>query len=92
MRHAENTSQGIITIGGTLTDAGTWGFTPTHSGFINREPSEVIPDNNIYCYTNGMNQERILVQMLSEDRIMIEYQEKFCTDTIAFEDDFVYYR
>src|SRR6185437_12184521 len=42
---------GVISSGGTVTpNDGSFGFYVKHSGFINREPSEVKADNNTYCY------------------------------------------
>lgn len=92
VHHAENFSLGIITIENVFTDPGAWGFTPTHSGFINREPSEVTADGNIYCYHRGQGQERIVVQMLNEERIIIEYQENTCDELLYFMSPYTYYR
>jgi hypothetical protein len=92
VHHAEDTSMGVISIGGTLIDANTWQFDPQHQGLIDREPSEVSP-GAIYCYgRGGWDNERILVEMLDTTTIRIEYQEKGCSEPFDFQDPMMYYR
>ncbi len=44
-------AQGVLSIGTTFPDAtGAWRFTPTGTGQVNREPSEVTADGEVYCY------------------------------------------
>jgi hypothetical protein len=92
VHHAENTSRGVISIGGTLIDANTWHFDPRHEGLIDREPSEVVP-GAIYCYgREGWDNERIIVEMLDTMTIRIEYQEKHCGEAFIFQNPMTYYR
>ena len=92
MHHAEDTSIGVISIGGTLIDASTWQFDPRHQGFIDREPSEVVP-GAIYCYgRGGWDNERILVEMLDAMAIRIEYQDRPCSEAFGFQNPMTYYR
>ncbi len=86
-------SIGVIGVAGTLTNHGSIDFTPEHSGFINREPSEVKADVNIYCYQSGSHKQvssaipisgRILIQLLNNRTLKIEYQEKSCDESFNF--------
>lgn len=92
VHHAENTSRGVISIGGTLIDANTWHFDPQHEGFTDREPSEVVP-GAIYCFgRGGWDNERIIVEMIDTKTIRLEYQEKSCTEAFVFQNPMTYYR
>lgn len=47
-------SQGIVSAGTDLIPSAWLGtqilFQPTHTGYVNREPSEVAPDGHVYCF------------------------------------------
>ncbi|MFH1781574.1 MAG: hypothetical protein ABH835_03095 [Patescibacteria group bacterium] len=53
--------------------SGTYNFTPTDSGFVNRDFDQVTSDGNIYCYDTDQG-ETILVQMTSDDGLRVEAQ------------------
>jgi hypothetical protein len=92
VHHAMDPSSGVISMGGTLIDANTWQYDPQHEGFVDREPSEVVPGAT-YCYERkGWNNERILVEMLDSMTIRIEAQEKPCSEPFAFRNPTMYYR
>ena len=84
----------IIAIGGTFTDAARWRFTPTNTGKINREFSQVTPDGNIYCYEKkeGGSDTRIIVEMVSDTKLKIEQQSGDCSGTSTFRNPTIYNR
>ena len=84
-------SEALISIGGTFTEVGLWSFTAKSSGLINREFSQVTPDGNIYCYDQDQPG-RILVELLGETKLQIEYQSGSCSGTFAFRDPTTYER
>ncbi len=83
---------GAISVGGTITSQSIWNFTPSHSGNINREFSEITPGNTVYCYQDSMMSGRILIQLVSATSINIEKQSSDCSDNIAFSTPFNYQR
>jgi hypothetical protein len=87
-----NPSIGAISVGGTITQRSEWQFTPTHSGNINREFSEVTPGTTIYCYQDPQMSGRILIQLVSATNINIEEQSSQCSDNIAFSKPYNYQR
>jgi hypothetical protein len=92
VHHAESAASGVISIGGTLIEANTWHFKPQHEGFVDREPSEVLP-GAVYCYERGgWDHERILVEMLDPMTLRIEYQEQPCSEPFEFQNPLTYYR
>lgn len=88
--------QAEISIGGNFMDIGVVMFAPQHSGLIDREPSEVKADNRIYCYNkqnNGENSEgKILVQLINDHRLKVEYQVGACNSNESFSKPFDYER
>jgi len=91
LHDAIDPSESLISIGGTFTEVGLWTFTPTSSGLINREFSQVIPDGNIYCYDQDQPG-RILVELLSEIKLRIEHQSGNCDVSVSFRDPTFYNR
>lgn len=92
VHHPENPSKGVISIGGSLIEANTWHFDPRHEGFIDREPSEVVP-GAIYCYEReGWEGERIIVEMLDTMIMRIESQMQLCSEAYIFQNPMTYYR
>ena len=83
---------GAISIGGTIAPRGEWPFTPTHTGTVNREFSEVTPGVSIYCYQASAMAGRVLIQLVSETTIRIEHQSLPCTSNVAFVSPFSYQR
>lgn len=85
-----NTSMGIVSVGGTITEPSRWGFTPTHEGTVNREPSEIVP-GDAYCYEHWSG-DRVLIQLLDETTLKIEHQIGLCEEPYVFENPFTYLR
>ncbi|MBI1974124.1 hypothetical protein HYS54_04895 [Candidatus Micrarchaeota archaeon] len=79
-------SRGVFSVGTSTAAsglaAGTYYFSPLHSGLVNRDFGEVRPDGMTYCYeprerfsdtrTSGMI---ILIQLVNERELLIERQE-----------------
>lgn len=96
---------GIIAASGTIVPySGMLAFIPRHSGFINREPSE-IKDSNIYCFQNEQGEftkyvigdgrlftGRILIQLIDAKTLKAEYQEKSCDESLNFSSPIIYER
>lgn len=88
---------GTIVAAGNFTEPGVLRFTPTHSGTINREFSEVKPDGNIYCYENihpadHIVDNKILIQLIDDNHLKIEKQNGGCRNTESFYESYSYDR
>lgn len=84
---------GIISVGGTIAEAGKMPFTPAHAGNVNREFSEILPGNTVYCYTSNVPKfqnnkptigGRILLHLSNETSLTIEHQNGGCTGSFVF--------
>lgn len=84
--------EAMISVGGVFTNNGRWGFTPEHSGFINRAFDEVAPDGNIYCYMDNEKSGRIIVELESETDLIIEHQDGSCSEGLGFTNPTTYKR
>jgi hypothetical protein len=70
-------------------------FTPMHSGFINREFSEVKADGNIYCYPYSLgnqSDQKVLIRLLDDTHIKMENQQGSCGGSESFKNPLVYER
>ena len=93
-------SKAVISIGGIFADPAKWIFTPSTFGFINHEFASVTPGENIYCYQgedpNRLGEEKpkgkIIVQLVSDTKLKIEYQDGSCTENFEFNNPVIYYR
>ena len=88
---------GEISIGGEVTgQAGVITFKPTHSGKVDREPSEVKNDGSIYCYNSDQNSPnlggKILVQLTDSHHLKVEHLAGECGKNEAFSRPFTYQR
>ncbi len=86
-----------ISIGGTVVpDSIVQMFAPQHAGLINREPSEVKSDGNVYCYTLDAGPDashgKLLVQLTDDRHITLEHQLGACTATEHFATPLQYQR
>lgn len=80
---------GVVVIGGVISNPQTIQFNPVQNGNINREFSQVKPDNQIYCYEgNG----RMLIQLESETILKAEFQTGSCQESFQFSSPTIYYR
>ena len=89
--------QGEISIGGNFMDqAGVIMFLPTHLGNIDREPSEVKSDGNIYCYNSDQSGRspggKVLVQLIDAHHMRVEHLAGSCGTHEAFHKAFDYQR
>jgi hypothetical protein len=90
---------GELVIGGQVSQAGMVEFTTTHTGTINREPSEVTADGKIYCYENydvehvytGLTGKFIL-QLVDANTLKIEHKDGSCTNSEVFTNPYTYQR
>ncbi|MBI2595123.1 hypothetical protein HYW46_00110 [Candidatus Daviesbacteria bacterium] len=98
-----NPEIGIIAFGGMIHEPGMLGFEPTHTGVINREPTEVTADGKIYCYAMGeggslSNQKssirsgKILIQLLGRTTLKAEFQQGSCDTIFKFNSPTIYER
>lgn len=90
-------TQGEISIGGNFTkQAGVIMFKPTHSGNIDREPSEVKSDGKIYCYNSGQGgwsiDGKVLVQLVDDHHMRVEHLAGSCGSVETFQRAFDYQR
>lgn len=89
-------SWGVIAEGGTVADAGSMMFVPTHSGTTNREPSEVKPDGKLYCYNRtdqkGMLDGKMLFQLTGPTSMKAENQSGSCGSNEEFTKPVIYIR
>lgn len=90
---------GQISIGMGLTEeTDIVNFVPISTGKINRDPADVTADGNIYCYdlskaTNRTQLDgKILVQLVDEHHIKVEYKEGKCISSEIFVNPFNYQR
>jgi hypothetical protein len=71
-------------------------FRPTHSGTINREPSEVRADSQLYCYSSYLYspliQGKVLVQLIGDHQLKVEYQSGTCGASESFQNPSFYQR
>lgn len=92
--YAEIGNAGEITNG----QAGQIQFIANHSGTIDREPSEVKADRQVYCYKYETSQDgknisgKILVQLIDDRHLTLEYQNGACGTTEVFQNPFKYER
>lgn len=83
---------GIISIAGTITQKPElMEYAPTHSGTINREPSEVKADGKIYCYGLRTN-DKVILQLLGDHQLKIEHQSGTCSTNEKFNKPYTYER
>lgn len=87
---AIDTSKAIISVGGKFMEASEWEFTEETSGLVNRKFSDVTP-GNVYCYDEDYTG-RIIVQLMNETELKIEYQDGDCTGEFQFNNPTKYYR
>ncbi|MBI2451187.1 MAG: peptidoglycan-binding protein [Parcubacteria group bacterium] len=94
-------SIGVIGVAGVIANHGSIDFTPQYKGLVNREPSEVKADGQIYCYQSGSHQQvssakpisgRILMQLQNNQTLKIEHQEISCSENLIFNSPTVYKR
>jgi hypothetical protein len=79
---------GVVSIGGTIGPAGNFNFSPTHNGLVNREPSEVKSNGQVYCYYSdlstgamsglGDTTGQVLLQLVDEKTLKAEHQDGNC--------------
>lgn len=97
-----NPQLGVISIGGELTGAieGAFLFVPSHSGRINREPSEVTADGQTYCYDQrsksggdqSMFNTKILIQLVDAHHLIASNQTGDCTGQEKITKQYVFER
>lgn len=89
---------GLVSIGGTISEPGVFSYTPQHSGTINREPSEINPEGQIYCYepkaenNNNTFPGRFIVQLVDVYTLKAEFQLRSCDSNIKFNSPTIYER
>jgi len=74
-------------------------FIAKHYGTIDREPSEVKADGQIYCYNYNVNQNwqessgsKILAQLVDDNHLKLEYQPGDCSGSETFDKPYYYER
>jgi hypothetical protein len=81
-------SKGIVSVGTALIPSQMLGtqliFSPTHSGYINREPSEITPNGSVYCFdgpagAGGSGPEtHIDIEMVDVSTLKADYAPGMC--------------
>jgi hypothetical protein len=98
--HYEDPSIQVVSVAGIFTEPSLFKFIPKTSGEINREFSQVTADGNIYCYEGAdvirhfeaVPFGKILVEMIGDETLQIEYQTSSCTGSESFTNYAVYHR
>lgn len=77
---------GVVAIASTLSGPKMLMFTPTHSGNINRELSEIKPSDTVYCFSSEQTKAAhryvtgsVLVRLKSETRLDLQWQDGDCS-------------
>lgn len=88
---------GVVVIGGVIADPGTIGFLPSKSGTVNREFSEVIPGETVYCYRSTSNISRmssgkVLLELVDAETLKAEHKSGSCGSGESFSNPTTYYR
>ena len=83
-------SKAIISVAGKFMEPSKWVFTERTSGLVNRKFSDVTTGDT-YCYDEGY-EGRIVVQLVSDMELNIEYQSGGCSAAFSFSDPATYYR
>ena len=80
-------TRAAISVGGVVMEQGLWLFTAENNGQINREFSQVTPDDGLYCYHGAISNEggvespfpgRLLLSMPGASRLLLERQDGEC--------------
>lgn len=91
-------SQGVISLGGTLSQGGRTQFGVAKTGAVNREPREVTADGNVYCYQGqqitfgGKSAGHFLFQLIDNYTLKAEYSSGDCSGTFKFQQPVTYIR
>jgi hypothetical protein len=51
---------------------GLYRFTPRSSGLVNREPAQIVPDGNIYCFEFAGNDGMIIMRLEDASTVRVE--------------------
>ena len=86
-----DSDRGVVSVGGVLTDPGVMQLTQQSAGSINRRFDQVTPDGQVYCYERdgtGRSEQytspgnllpgHLLVRMVSDAQVQLEYQDGSC--------------
>ena len=78
----------VISVGGVIADFGRWSFRPEADGRINRDFSDIVDDDTIFCFhqlDGGSNLDRrFVVQLVDDDTLLIEQQTGSCPERAEF--------
>lgn len=77
---------GVVSVGGVISEPGTFVFTPTHTGLVNREFAEIRPGAAVYCYEyEGQGAAgrvtlhgHVLVRLVSATELRAEHHDGDC--------------
>lgn len=99
------TGEATVSLGGTLTEFGKMGFTPTNSGLINRFFDQVTADGHVYCYERDgtgytesfqnpgpLIEGHILVQVVSDTEARMEHGDGSCANSGSMQNPLTYLR
>jgi hypothetical protein len=59
-------------------------ITPKAAGFVDRTPSQVTADGQVYCYDTGFFNTAILVQLVDANRVRVEPRPGVCAAPFGF--------
>ena len=99
------TGEGTMAVGGTLTEFGKMGFTPTNSGMVNRYFNQVTADGQVYCYERDgtgyreslsspgpLIEGHILVQVVSDTEALMQHGDGSCPGSGSMSNPLTYLR
>lgn len=85
-------SVAAISVGGIFMDAEVLYVTPERSGTVNRRFRDVTPQRTIQCYQADQGRGRVILRLVSDEELTIEYQRGICGGRYAFTDPTTYHR
>lgn len=99
-------SKGVIAWGGSIASPNQLRFQPSSNGIVNREPSQVMIDKQVYCYQGSLGQSdpqhayqfpnqliaHILLQLTDEKTLKAEYGQGACPSSPTFLNPTTYVR
>src|SRR2546429_911441 len=100
IHHDIDPTLGLIGVGGKISSPMVLLFIPTHSGIVNREPSEITPSSTVYCYfsnstkygTSSPATGSTVLQLVDDKTMKIEHQDRSCSSSSTLTTPTTYYR
>lgn len=98
---SDDANKGVLAVAGKIADPFLYAFNPTHTGTINREPSETTA-GTVYCYQhdgdrrfeNGSmaGEGKVLLKLIDNHQMQAEHKSGTCATNETFSNPTTYYR